>query len=299
MDATKAHGPYRGFAAHQAARRRLLDAGARRVRIGTSVDGEPLWSLELGPADADVAVALIAGIHPIEWIGVETGLAALEALAADPPDDRRVIAFPLVNVDGYRQVEANLAAGRRRFVRTNTNGVDLNRNWPVHHRAGTGLTSRIGGWNRGGPAPLSEPEIEAVVGRLDEVAADARITRAISLHSIGRRILFPYGGRWAPPADADAHRAAADALRAHLSRPYKVSQTSHWVPGLFAYGLEIDTLHDRYGALALLVECSWGGASLRRPASLIQPFRWFNPPRPEGEIRELAAGVREFLCAPS
>lgn len=286
-------GDYRGYAEVVRALADLSAAGARAEVIGHSVRGEPLWCLALGPESATETAVLIAGIHPIEWVGVETGLAALARLVASPPPVR-VLAFPLVNVDGYRRVEANLRRGRRRFVRTNANGVDLNRNWPVNFRARRGPTSVIAGWNDGGPAPLSEPEIAAVVDRLDREARHARITRALSLHSIGRRILYPYGGRWRAPDDAAAHRAAADRLRARLPARYAVGQSARWVPGLFAFGMELDTLRDRYGALSLLVECSWGGASPVRPSSLLSPFRWFNPSG-AGEARAMAEAACDFL----
>lgn len=283
------YGPYRPLAAQHAAWTRLVDhAGARRVRIGTSVRGQPLEALELGPPEAEATVALLAGLHPIEWIGVEVGLAVLQAWAQAPAPDLRLVAFPLINVDGYREVEHNLVEGTRRYVRTNAQGVDLNRNWPANFRAR--------GSARSGPRPMSSPEVEAVGGHLDAAARVAPIVRALSLHSIGRRILYPYGGRWRGPDDGGAHRRAAVAVRDALAQRYKVSQTSHWVPGAFARGMEIDTLWDRYGAVALLVECSWGGASARRPATLLEPFRWYNPRRPEVEIADLAGAVGRFLA---
>ncbi len=287
-------GAYRGYAELVRALADLTAGGARAELIGHSVRGEPLWCLVLGPEAATETTVLIAGIHPIEWVGVETGLATLARLV-DAPPAHRVLVFPLVNVNGYRRVEADLRRGRRRFVRTNANGVDLNRNWPVSFRGRRGLTSIIAGWNFGGPAPLSEPEVAAVVDRLDREARRGRITRALSLHSVGRRILYPYGGRWRAPADAAAHRAAADRLRARLPARYAVGQSSRWVPGLFAYGMELDTLRDRYGALSLLVECSWGGASLARPASLLAPFRWFNP-GDRAEAGAIADATCDFLA---
>jgi predicted deacylase len=285
-------GPYRGYV-EQVHRLRALEAGGARAAIaGRSVDGAPIIAVELGPADASQAVVLLGGIHPLEWIGVEVAIATLERLLASAPSVR-VIAFPMINVDGYRRVESDLRAGRRRFVRGNRHAVDLNRNWPVHFRARRGPTSFIAGWNHGGPHPMSEPEVAAVVARLDAVAARADVTRALSLHSIGRKVLFPYGGRWAAPVNADELRHHARAFAAALD--YTITQSSRWVPGAFAYGMELDTLADRYGADALLVECTRGGAGLRRPSSLLHPFRWFNPPNPTREIAALAGAAAAFL----
>jgi len=289
--------PYRGYDALVARWRGL---GTPRV-IGNTVDGAPLHAIEIGPADAPSASAILAGIHPIEWIGVETMLALLERLSTSPPTDRRIIAFPLINVDGYRRVEENLLAGRRAFVRGNRRGVDLNRNWPSFFVRRPKRRGLFGDYNHGGDHPCSEPEVAAIISTLDEVSHGARIDVALSLHSIGRMLLYPYGGRWQPPAAADRHRSAARAIQRRLPRRYTVRQSSHWVPGSFAHGMEIDHLHDRYGATAILVECTWGGVTLRNARRvrdalrLRDPFHLFNPPDPEREIAELVEALDPFV----
>ncbi|HTM18884.1 MAG TPA: M14 family metallopeptidase [Kofleriaceae bacterium] len=290
-------GDYRGYAEQVARWAELERRGLRARVVGESVGGRPLWALEAGPADAPRVSALLAGIHALEWIGVETGAALLERLAAEPPRDRRVIAFPLVNVDGYRRAEADLRAGRRRFVRTNARGVDLNRNWPVHHRARPpSLPARLLGASGGGPAPLSEPEVRAIAGVLEEAAAGgAAVDVALSLHSIGEKVLMPWGGRWRAPDDAGRLRRAAARVRERLGGGYKALQTSHWVPGALVRGMELDFLHARFGAVALLVELSWGGASPGRPGSLIHPFRWYNPAHPGPIAAGAAAALEPFV----
>ena len=134
----------------------------------------------------------------------------------------------------------------------------------------------------------------AVVACLDEVSEHARIERAVSLHSIGRMILMPYGGSWGAPANIAQFRRVAAAIRERIPERYTVKQSSRWVPGLFAHGMELDHLLERYGALALLVECSMGGVSLRDFGSLLQPFRWFNPRRPERIVAQVASGLEPF-----
>ena len=46
-------------------------------------------------------------------------------LVAAPPVDRRIYVIALANPDGYRRIEDDLWAGKRRFRRTNAHGVDL------------------------------------------------------------------------------------------------------------------------------------------------------------------------------
>jgi hypothetical protein len=284
-------GAYRGYAELVAA---LVDLpNARLGEVGRSVEGRPIHVVELGAASAPSASALLAGIHAIEWIGVEAMLALLRRLAWSPPADRRIVAFPLLNVDGYCRVEADLRSGRRRFVRGNARDVDLNRNWPAFFRPGR-RRRLLGAWNAGGAAPRSEPEVAAVCGALDALASRASIDVALSLHSVGRTILYPYGGQWAAPADADRHRRVAAAIAARMPQRYWVRQVARWVPGSFAHGMEIDHLHDRYGATALLVECTFGGGSLAAPGSLVHPFRLFNPRDPERAADAIARALEPF-----
>jgi len=288
-------GEYHGYGQLVSRWAALEAAGARATRVGTSVGGNPLFAFEIGPSDAPATSTVMAGIHPIEWIGVETMLAILDRLVAAPPRDRRVVAFPLINVDGYRLVERDLRSGRRRFIRSNKHGVDLNRNWRTHFKTRRRLGGVLAGWNYGGPTPASEPEIEAVVGMLDEAAEASTIDAALSLHSFGRMILFPYGGKVRRAERFDELQREAQALQDRLRFRYRLGQSSRWVPGLRAHGMEIDHLHAEYGAIALLVECSSGGLSLRDPSSWTHPFRWFNPPDPAREADAIADAVLPFI----
>lgn len=278
------------------------DLGARVRILGATVERAPVVALEVGPEIAPASTVILAGLHPLEWIGVEAALALLARLCADPPENRCIVFVPLVNVDGYRRVEADLRAGRRRWRRFNAHGVDLNRNWPSFFR-GPAATAGPLAWlsrlasltGRGGPEPWSEPETAAVASLLDRLHARAPIDVAASLHSFGRMLLIPYGGRWRPPARAAELQAMARAVAARFTHRHRIRQVSHWLPGFFARGIEIDALHDRYGALSLLVECSAGGLALAEPASWLQPFRWYNPADPAAETRDLCDALEPLV----
>ncbi len=287
---------YRGYDEVLRACGELVDAGARDEVIGRTVDGRPLFALEIGAPGSDRMSVLLAGTHAMEWIGVELGLALARALVESPLEDRRILYVPVLNVDGYCDVEADLRAGRRRFRRANRNGVDLNRNWPTHFRP-FHLPGAVLPWlGRAGEGPRSEPEVDAVCRRLhDEVHRDAAVDRALSLHSIGRKLLFPYGGRWRPPAQIRSYAAAVRAINHRMDRRYHAVQASRWLPGAFAHGLEIDHLHAGIGALAMLVECSMGGVRLTSPSSWFTPFCWYNPVRPRQEIERVLPGLLPFL----
>ena len=293
---TRRAGGYRGYAEIVAAWAELREFGARPVQLGRSVAGQPLYGLEVGPATIPRLSVMIAGIHAMEWIGVEVGMAIGAALAANPPTDRRVLIVPVLNIDGYRDVESDLRAGKRRFRRANRNGVDLNRNWPTHHRP-FHLPGRLFPWlGRAGERARSEPEVDGICRHLEhQEAAGTTTSRALSLHSIGRKLLFPYGGRWRPPHLASAHRAAARRIIGHFTERYRAVQCSHWVPGSFARGMEIDHLHGRFGAMSLLIECSFGGIRLTDPSSWFSPFRWFNPHDVERQVAQLAPPLERFV----
>jgi len=264
-------GRYRGYADMLATLDRLVERGGRLVQAGLSVQGRPLFALHLGkyPAAADTRTTVIlSGVHPNEWIGIETHFALLEHLAGVDLGDRSIISFPIVNPDGVFQVETNLRAGRRRFVRHNARGVDLNRNFDSRwgHR---GILQSLLPWVfRRGTRAASEPEVEAIAFALSK----RRIDRALSLHRVWAR-------RIARAADKRAYRAAP---------------CSWWAWGSTAGGLELDWFHERHGAISLLVECSRGGFGVR-PSRLLSPFAWFNPIKVEPVSSEIAQALLPFV----
>jgi len=288
-------GSYRGYRELLTLLTTNSGRGLRGSCIGRAVSGEPVFGFEVGPPAERRASLVLAGTHAMEWIGVEVGLALAMAIARDPPPDRRVLIVPVLNVDGYRDTEADLRAGRRRYRRTNRNGVDLNRNWPTHFRSFhlPGLLPWLG---RAGSHARSEPEVDAVCGWLERrVDEGLRLDRALSLHSIGRKLLLPFGGLWRPPETLAEHRAAAQEIAAQIPERYRAVQCSRWVPGAFARGTELDHLHVRFGATTILAECSLGGFRLTDPSSWFHPFRWYNPPDPEAHVARLAPPLEAFV----
>jgi len=264
--------------------------------VGSSVLGEPLLRVRIGPQDAEKVGFLVAGIHATEWIGVLVALDALRRLAADPQPDRCIVALPLLNPDGYRQVSQDRDAGRWRFRRANANGVDLNRNWPTHYSPYKPLAWFLPFLGTSGPHACSEPEIAVAVEELDRVKR--RVDRAMSLHSFGRKILLPWGGRWREPPDVERLRSAAERFAAGLDETYTIAQTSRWVPGLsISRGMELDHFYETTGATSLLIECSGGGFSWSDPATWLDLHRWWNPTDPGPVITDLGPAISAFLVA--
>lgn len=284
-------GPYRGYAELLGAIERLTQRGARLTVIGRSVKSEPIFAVEMGSRRPSArTTVLLSAVHPIEWIGIEVHLALLERLGAQDLLDRTVIAVPIVNPDGLVRVESDLRAGRRRFVRHNAHGVDLNRNFDArwHDR---GLLQRLLSslWNPGS-RPASEPEVAALAHHL----APRRVDRALSLHSFGGAVLYPSAASLWPIWDAAEHRTWARRIAdAADIEPYRALPCALFAAGMTAGGLELDWLHDRHGAVSLLIECSRRNAGLH-PARLFTPFAWFNPARPGAVVAALASATLPY-----
>jgi len=287
----KRMGTYRGFGELLDAVERLGERGARLTQVGTSVRGEPLIAVHFGSDAPNARTAVVlAGVHPIEWIGIESGLALMDQLASADLGERAVIVFPIVNPDGLVQVEESLRNGQRRFVRHNAHGVDLNRNFDAHwHQRGP--LQRLLPWVFArGSAPASEPEVASIGFHLH----DRRVDRAVSLHSFGGAVLFPPAHTIWPIPDYAEHRAWAKHIASTVSdTPYDAAPCSWWSKGLVHAGLELDWFHERHGAVSLLVECE-GGPSLSL-SRLTQPFAWYNPLDRDRIARSIATGLLPFV----
>lgn len=301
---TKRHGPYHTYREVFIQIDRLLKRYPRHifpVQIGTSVGGEPIWLFEVvnvsESATESVRFLLTSLIHSIEFIGVETNLHLLDRFAANMKQnpllqEREVHFVPILNPDGYLEVEQDLARGRPRFRRRNRRGVDLNRNFSA-------FFSRRYFWHRAlrrfyhpGHRPFSEPESSALRSHLME----HRFDYALSLHSFGGRFLYPYGGTRRRSRYDDWYRDLAQALIDHQpAYGYRARQMGRQIPLFLPRGTESDYLHETYGTRAITVEILRGGPRLANPRHLVDPFRLFNPKNPEKEIANLTESLLYFL----
>jgi len=144
------------------------------VSIGTSVEGREIGVVHrldlpgarLDADDPDRFVLLVIGvIHGDEQAGLEVVGELLrmspEVFAAVPDlADVDLWLLPSMNPDG-------VVANRR----TNTNLVDLNRNFPHDW----GPIAEPGNWQYAGPSAASEPETRAVVDFVDQLRPDLTV----------------------------------------------------------------------------------------------------------------------------
>ncbi len=117
--------------------------------IGRSVRGTPIERVTIG--DGPVAMLLMASIHGNEAAGTPMLLRLVRELQAAPElvDGRCISVIPMVNPDGV--------SARTRF---NSNGVDLNRNFPADNRQNS---------KRYGLEALSEPEALAIWSAIESI----------------------------------------------------------------------------------------------------------------------------------
>jgi protein MpaA len=159
---------------------------AKQVVVGYSVNGVPLTMYVFG--NAPKPIFIFAAIHGNEWTSYSVARDLIELLDYRPDlyRGRCVAILPAANPDGLET-----------DVRTNANGVDVNRNFPA---ANWQLTERNDSF--GGNAPASEPETRAII----YAVADLNPGKIISIHSIGGG---KHGNNFDGPAEALAELMAS------------------------------------------------------------------------------------------
>jgi hypothetical protein len=154
----------------------LVSRGAVKTAMGTNSQGLMLYRYTIGNADAKRTILLTSLVHGGERAGYRMMLSYFYALT-DPAsqdvsvrwlrDNIRFVWVPVCNPHG-----ANYN------VRTNENGVDINRNFPVSlwdtHADEPGDT-----WK--GPSAGSELETQLLVNLMDNLATDGLVS-VIDLH---------------------------------------------------------------------------------------------------------------------
>jgi predicted deacylase len=255
--------------------------GGEVVRLGESVEGRPILAVRLpAPRPGAPRVLCAANLHGLEYAGVHVAQAFLEAAAggalAALREQAEVWVAPSLNPDGYARTWERGGEGGLAALRTNSRGVDLNRNFPL---PGGARPSRLPGAGAGrpgaatfrGPTPLSEPETRALEGLLGGVSFHA----LASLHSTM--------GTFIPARVTD--RPAFAAYRA-LWRSFAAAQRvryrplHHRVLDVFTGELE-DHAHHHHRTWAACVEVYplWVDVLPRLRARTL--FWRFNPSRPE------------------
>lgn len=196
---------------------------ARVISIGKTVEGRDIWALHINTDPESLqnsqsrkpGVIFMGNHHAREHLSAEIPLMLAEHLLANRRieslaatlDSRDIWIIPMVNPDG---AEFDISSNNYKYWRKNrsvnaggTYGVDLNRNYGYGWGTG-GSSSSPSSDVYMGPAPFSEPETRAI---RDFVISQANTTVLLTFHTYSELILYPWGGKYDPVANATDHAA--------------------------------------------------------------------------------------------
>lgn len=126
----------------------------KRIQIGTSVQGRPLWVLKISDnvdiEEAEPEVKFISTIHGDEVTGMEMEMFMIENILKGYKANKDSMLFIVNNTELYVMPLMN-PDGNANGVRTNANGLDLNRDFPE------------GTLYEANTAEADEPEIAAMI----------------------------------------------------------------------------------------------------------------------------------------
>lgn len=242
--------------------------GVEVVRLGASLDGQPIDCIELG--NGPKHVWLYARQHPGETMAEWWMEGAIECLI-DPADpvgralrrDCRLHLVPNCNPDG----------SRRGHLRTNAAGINLNREWAA-------------------PTPDKSPEVLAIRNHMDATGVDF----AMDIHgdeAIPAVFLAGFEGipSWTPAQGEQFYlyqrildRRTSD-FQTRLGYPKAP-------PGKANLGMSTNQLAERFGACAMTLEMPF-----KDLADFPEPAQGWSPERCKLFARECLAALVEWLAA--
>ncbi len=260
-------------------------------KTGTSVQGRPLIGIDVGGEGPLVTVT--AGLHGIEYIGVQVALAVLRRGAIPGV---HLVVFPVLNPDGYARTLADNGQGRVRDMRKNANGVDLNRNFPMPWNARPSRLPFSGGSDPDGAtfrgsAPLAEPESRALATWMSEHRPHA----SFNCHSFMGSLI---AARVWQREDWRGYTALCRSFRAGQAGRARYLRLATPLFDVFTGELE-DWQHHALQCWSVCVESFTLGESLRQHVRAPTPFWRFNPREPLSVAERDAFGVRAALLTAS
>lgn len=263
----------------------------RPEMIGRTVKGHPIWAFRVSRPGDEIRhkILVFAGIHALEWISSEVATEYLLKTALSPPRGVEVVVIPILNLDGRYAVERDLKKpAPRPYRRTNARGVDLNRDFEVFRSSDALWQKIVPGFYHTSPAPLSQPESQA----LDRLGAEG-FDVSVSLHAFGGYVYAPWAGRWAPPPDRERFALLGDVMVSGMpTRPYQSKQLSHWAFFFRALGTELDHFYGKYGTYSFLIELTRSGIEPLDRSTWKNYFRWYNPEDPTEAIGQGYGALR-------
>ena len=258
--------PYSMERHHDLVSEAAASEGVELVRLGTTLDGQPLDMLEMG--DGDIPVWLYARQHPGETQAEWWMEGALECLT-DPSDPVaralrqrcRLYIVPNCNPDG----------SRRGHLRTNAVGINLNREW---HE----------------PSPGKSPEVLAIRNRMDETG----VRFAMDVHADEAIPAVFLAGFEGIPGWTDALGEEFYRYQRILDRRTPDFQTTlgypKAAPGKGNLSMSTNQVAERFGACAMTLEMPY-----KDLADFPEPEQGWSPERCKLLARDCLAALVEWL----
>ena len=260
---------------------------------GSSVEGRDLLAVRVcRDADLDAPVVVVtAGIHGLEYIGVQ---AALRVLELGPLPGLQLWVCPVLNPDGYAHTWRTQGRAPVGLLRKNAQGVDLNRNFPLPWSARPSRWKVAGSHDPldatfRGPAPLSEPETHHLATWLEAVAPRG----SVNFHSFMGTLIC---ARVWHPSDWFTYGRLCGAFREGQGGPLGYLRLGTPLFDVFTGELE-DWQHHVLGCWATCVECFSLVETMRQHWSAPTAFWRFNPREPDPIASRDASGARRMLVA--
>ena len=255
-----------------------------RQSIGSSLQGRGIWNVKVSDNptvdENEPEVRFDAMHHCREPQGMQATLWTLlwlvenygtDARATWIVDNREIWFLPVINPDGYVFNQSTNPGGgglwrkNRRDNGDGTFGVDLNRNydfqWGVDNLGSSPSTSSE---TYRGPAPASEPEVQALAAFM----ASRNFDTALSTHTFSNLWLAPWGYTDSLPAN----NATYDEIGAHATEinGYEFGPASTVL--YFANGVTVDYDQGVHGTLSWTPEIGSSSDGFWPPQSRIVPL---------------------------
>ena len=263
-------------------------------RAGKTVENRTIWGFKIRSNNSEHnSVFVLGGIHPLEWVSVESATDLIIQLAEHPPEHTSVVVIPILNVDRRLVVERDLSAEDRRYRRVNSGGEDLNRDFEIHRDATAIWKYLLPDRYTTSSEPLSQPESRAVDKLFEQYHFDA----SVSIHAFGGYIYYPWAGRYDRVEDwKEMHQLAEIMKQAQAGKhPYRIKQLSHWMFLFRAQGTELDHFYGKYGSRAFLIESTRSGIQWWRRSDWKDPFRLYNPRDPSLDITRCTQSIHALI----
>jgi murein tripeptide amidase MpaA len=266
--------------------------------IGKTYEDRNIWAMKVSDnpdiEEDEPEIYFNAMHHAREWLTIEVALYILNYLTdnygtnstiTNIVDTRQIWVVPCVNPDGrvYDSSADDPSSHRNQPYGWRKNrvdhgegsiGVDLNRNYDFMW-GGTGARENPGSNTYRGPAPASELETQAITN----FVSSHDFVFAVSYHSSGQLILYPWGFTYNAPGDKDLFEKVSQNMANQITNkagsPYPGYTPQQGTSLYPTSGSDKDWLYGEMGIYTFIIELYPHGD--QNDAPVTSPYDSFHP----------------------